>query len=354
MRSLHVVLSVFALGLGAPHSLLAQDGLPDASTPVLQVQSKQSEERKQQEETRKAIREAQEAIRQAARQTSAVGVAIPAHLATLKGVPGVDGLFAASEAKISVDFDNVPLREALRKLFADAKADYDVEDGASTDARVFLKAKNIRLASALQALTDQANVRWTTVWKVREEEMKFRASYRILPAIQFASFPAPPASIFSPRVPSAATDVPQPPYRPGTFVINTPELRQTFHCPHCGGEITTVKPQKRSRSRAQWKFCPLCGKQVDMEEDGEEDHASIEIGRLEPGAQVKIVVFTPDERLYNRTCTIDATGQLRLGVHQIVINVAGCTTGKLEQVLAAKLRYYWNDPKVSATIVSKK
>jgi protein involved in polysaccharide export with SLBB domain len=37
-----------------------------------------------------------------------------------------------------------------------------------------------------------------------------------------------------------------------------------------------------------------------------------------------------------------------------VVNVKGCTTGRLEQMLTTKLRAYLNDPKVTATIVTRK
>jgi predicted RNA-binding Zn-ribbon protein involved in translation (DUF1610 family) len=348
-----VALPAAVLGFGLASAAMAQ-GTPPESARDDQHAQQREEQRKEQEETRKALREANEALRQAARQTYQTGVAIPAQLATLRGVPGVEVLNAASEKRVNADFDNVPLADALRKLFADAKQDYDVEEGVPADTRVYLKAKNIRLGSALQALADQANVRCTTVWKVREEDKKFRVWYRILPAASFAAaFPAPPAGVFSPRVPSAITDVPPVPFRSGSFVINTMEQRKTFQCPSCGGEVTTVTARKGARTRAAWKFCPYCGKPVDMEDD-DEDVRVVIADRLVPGAQVKIMVVTPDDRVYNRLCSIDSSGQLRLDLHQIVVNVKGCTTGRLEQMLTTKLRAYLNDPKVTATIVTRK
>lgn len=330
----------------------AQTPPPESTLIIIEGQDQQAQKR-QEEETRKALREASEALREAARQGS-TAVAIPAPLATLKGVPGVESLVAATSVKIDADFDNVPLRDALRKLFGDAKADFDIEDGVKTDTRVFLKARSIRLASALQALADQANVQWTSFWKLRNEDGKFKVWYRILPSPRFGTaFPAPPTSIFSPRVPSAIADVPQPPFRAGSFVINTTEQRRVFHCPYCQGEVTTVKPRKGARSRSEWKFCPLCGKPVDMEED-DEDERAVSVDRIEPGFQVRILIVTPDERVFNRTCSIDSSGHLRLGTYPITVNVAGYTTGKLEQVLAARLRNYVNEPKVTATIVSRK
>lgn len=303
-----------------------------------------------------AAQESREAIRHAAQELKASGIAIPAALAALQGVPMAESLFGMQDARVSVDFNNVTLKDALQKLFDEAKADYDVDSDVPVDARVTLKAKNVRLVSALQALADQAGISWTTVILHRKEEKQFRARVRIVRSAPrlFRSFTAVgPASIYSPQVPTAFTDMPGMSGRGVSFAINIVEQRQTFVCPHCKGRVTTVRAKSSRQPQSVWRFCPICGKAVDME-DNDDDHAAM-VGRLEPGCQVKIVVVsTPDDKQYDGTYAVDSAGLLRLRTYPITVRVSGLTTGRLEQVLTTRLRTYLRDPRVNATIVTKK
>jgi predicted RNA-binding Zn-ribbon protein involved in translation (DUF1610 family) len=304
------------------------------------------------EETRKSNEEARATLQKVHDSLRASGIAIPAAMATLQGLPSVEILFASHDIRVTVDFDNETLKEALTKLFADAKQEFDVEDGVPVGDKVCLKAKNIRLASALQALTEQTGTGWTAELLRKKTDKQIRTRYRILGSAPSRSslFPMPPQGIYSPRLPSAATDMGAQTAR--TFVINTMEQRRTFECPHCGGEVTTVMPRGTRRSNVTWRFCPLCGKPVDMEEDAE---SGADLGKIEPGTQLKIhVLYGPDDKVQRGLYEVDSAGRLRLKSYNVSLRVVGYTTGQLENELALRLRPYIKDPKVSATIVTRK
>jgi hypothetical protein len=350
MKSRYFAVPVASLLAAGVNRVSLAQTVPPAPPDVhvnVQVQGLSGEEaRRIHQDTRAALKKAQEEMK-------ASGVAFPAAMATLQGMPSFDVLFAARDTRLDADFDNIPLRDALSRLFAAAKQDFAIESDVNASTKVLLKAKNIRLISALQALTDQAGVGWTTVILRRKDDMQFRSQFRIVqPAAVVPAMPMPGASIYSQRLPTAMSDQPGQNLRGTTWTFNTAELRQTFTCPHCKGRITTVRPRSQRDSQAAWRFCPLCGKPVDMEEDDDEHTA---IGRIEPGSRLHIqVVSDADDKDYDGNYSVDSNGMLRFRTYPIQVHVIGFTTGQLEKVLAARLRTWLKEPKVNATLISHK
>jgi hypothetical protein len=64
------------------------------------------------------------------------------------------------EVRVDLDLRQVPCREALQRLFVQAKQAYVVEGNVSTDRRITLQGKGMLLSEALDQLVHQAGGGW--------------------------------------------------------------------------------------------------------------------------------------------------------------------------------------------------
>ncbi len=368
------VLTAAAMSAGFPRVVLAQAAPPDSTIITFDIQEKSEEISRAGARSRADLQKAARELREVIGST----LTIPA----LEDITEVNNLFSAQESRIDIDLDNVPLKDGLKRIFSDAKQEYDIDADVPSDTPVTLKAKKIRLSSALEALTDQAGIGWSRVLQKNKGDKEFKTRYRFVRSAARPGMPVSARAIgsatYTPRVPTWLSDVNMAGARGANFVFTTMEQRQTFNCPHCKGQITTVKPRpqhqpqcpkcsrtfeagwticpfdgaKRPSSATTWRYCPLCGKPVDME-NSDDQRASVR-ERLEPGCQVKIhVISTPDDKEYSGVYPIDSAGRLRLRTFPVSMQVAGYTALQLEEALVVKLKSYMRDPKVTATIVSK-
>jgi hypothetical protein len=235
---------------------------------------------------------------------------------------------ATGGTRVDVDFDNTPVKEAFRRVIEQGKYEPILDDDVPGDARVTLRAKNVRLSSVLNVLADVAGVNWRQ--EIRNEKKSIHIGkkvtsgvssfiWRTPPGAQGGKFvvPGAPNHLFPGGQGGNRLIVPTPgaPGKGGTFTLpRTPGFqglgqgfsgfqglgqnyvvspligqRTTFSCPHCKGKTTMIRvrqqPQcpkcsrtfeadwqycpadgtKRPSSPTSWQYCPLCGKRVEVE-----------------------------------------------------------------------------------------
>ncbi|MCW3055074.1 MAG: hypothetical protein JWN14_4244 [Chthonomonadales bacterium] len=86
--------------------------------------------------------------------------------------PPLFGTQPQSNVRVNLNLRNAPLKEAVKQLNEQTKYEFVLEADAPTDARVTVVAKNIRLNTALDMLTDATGLNWNqqTVKKADSKE----------------------------------------------------------------------------------------------------------------------------------------------------------------------------------------
>lgn len=244
--------------------------------------------------------------------------------------------YTTDDKRVDLDLNRASLKEALRKLFDQSKHDFSIE-GDAPDTTITVHAKNVRFSTALDLITQAAGVHW------RMENKDGKTSYIVGKSVNpgvytwhsgtalkngnsyvFSDKPfefknEPLTSIpymkelFKPGQNNALT-VPQ------LYTTLSSEQRSTFTCPHCKGQTTIIRAQqlqpkcpkcgrtfhsdwqfcpfdssKRPATAGGWKYCPLCGKEVNVDEP-EHRRGSIELIPAErvasSGVVTKVIPMT--------------------------------------------------------------
>jgi hypothetical protein len=183
------------------------------------------------------------------------------------------------EVEIRLDINNVPVREALKHIFEQAKQEHIVDDDVPQDVRVTVRASNVKLSTALDLVTQAAGVQWTTERRdsrtvVRIGKSALRSAIRRL---------VPDVNTFLREIPGVRFD------SGGSPLFFGRDQRSAFTCPHCKERVTIVgqkqQPKcpkcsrvfqddwqfcpvdgsKRPPTPGAVRFCPLCGKEVPAE-----------------------------------------------------------------------------------------
>jgi hypothetical protein len=221
----------------------------------------------------------------------------------IESVPGGEafaliGLGRGESPRVDVDLRDASVREAAKELADRSKSVIHVEEDVPGDPRVSIKAKNVRLETALDLVTESAGVGWRVESRMVSSEASGGAggdrrvsqtdkrTYRIgkgygrgggfsLNPTMLRQFgiegAGPNARFFGQGVP---------------YWFNGREERSTFTCPHCKATntVSRVRQQpkctkctrifqndwqfcpadgaKRPAGPSDWKFCPSCGKGV--------------------------------------------------------------------------------------------
>jgi len=223
--------------------------------------------------------------------------------------PGLSGFFGMrnkkTEPRVDLNLENATVREALKQVFEQAHQEYQVEEDVPDEPRITLRAKNVRLSTALELVLPDENVRTT---------MSFKDGKNSLRVFKFGGVNAPAGK---PGL-NVLTDVLNFKLNPdGTvklpdelpervkqllkahpsldlnatvpYVLNLQEQRSTFRCPSCKGQSTVIRKAdqpkcekcsrtfmpdwqfcpadgaKRPAAAAEWRFCPFCGKRVEAD-----------------------------------------------------------------------------------------
>lgn len=207
------------------------------------------------------------------------------------------------EARVSLQLENAPLREALEQIFSQAKLSYRVEDDVPADTRVTLQVKGARLSTALDLVLPPTGVAMSLELKDGKPVYRFYKGERAAMPLGLSFLPSLIGGLDLKPGSSAALGLSQlhaflkanPNLGLGdtlTYRFNLQEQRSTFRCPHCKGQSTVIrradqpKCEKCSRTflpewqfcpadgakrpaaaTGDWHFCPFCGKRVDADKN---------------------------------------------------------------------------------------
>lgn len=230
---------------------------------------------------------------------------------------GVYELLGARQPRVRLDLQDVPAREALRRVFEQARVAYRLDADIPADVRVTVRADHIQLHTALDLITEAAGVGWSTEHRLAatltlprdlsKAEKEKRAAeeavvtYRVGRTISTRSALARlyfqgRGGVVAPSLQLSQGLVP--------YAVFGREEHSTFTCPHCKQQSTMVRVRqqpkcprcarvyqpdwqfcpadgaRRPASPGEWRFCPACGKQVQPEKA--EDPAGPEMGLPAP------------------------------------------------------------------------
>lgn len=76
------------------------------------------------------------------------------------GLTWQDANFVHPNVRVELNLNRAPIQEALKRLFSQVKMDYTVEQDVPAEARITLRVKNVTFLTALNAITEEANVGW--------------------------------------------------------------------------------------------------------------------------------------------------------------------------------------------------
>jgi DNA-directed RNA polymerase subunit RPC12/RpoP len=180
---------------------------------------------------------------------------------------------AMPTARVDLDLDNVPLRDALKALFDQAKQEFVVEKDVPEDSKITLRVKNVAFATALNAILDQAGVHSYQSVEMQAKDKTPKTTFHITKgkvARNYVSrllngahaFTWSPSNLhdFTLGAPTAL------PSNPLIYGYSATEQRSTFTCPHCKRQVTVLRqkqtpkcPQCGRTFQSDWKFCPFDG-----------------------------------------------------------------------------------------------
>jgi hypothetical protein len=248
--------------------------------------------------------------------------AVPAKPQTLTPAPAAqsnynrrlftkDLLTGRPEPRVDVDLENATVREALKQVFGEAHQEYQVEEDVPDEPRVTLRARGLRLSTALQLVLPEEGVRTTLFVKDGKGTLRVykvgginaplpKPGLNVLGGISSFRFPlnADGTVTLPEKLPDELKNFLQ--AHPDLnlnaavpYIMNLQEQRSTFRCPNCKGQSTVIRKAdqpkcekcnrvfmpdwqycpadgtKRPAAASEWRFCPFCGKRVELEKSSE-------------------------------------------------------------------------------------
>lgn len=198
-------------------------------------------------------------------------------LAEVTAAQNALSLVSVPDVRIDVDLNNVPVRDALKQVFAQARQEYVADDDVPETARITVKARNAKLSTVLDLITQSAGVRWGR--EMRDKKPVFRIGKSVRSEVRLFTTP--------PVLGSARSGIEG--LAPFVYRNTLRQEQATFTCPHCQEKVTMLRqrqqPQcatcrrtfqsdwqfcpvdgaKRPSEPGEWKHCPICGKPVDID-----------------------------------------------------------------------------------------
>lgn len=193
------------------------------------------------------------------------------------------------DTKIDLDLNNVPVREAVKRICEQAKQEYQIDDDVSDTSRVSLRASDVRFSTALDLVTQAAGIGWRS--EIKDSKRMIRVG-KAVSGGNFGVFVNPPVGDLLRNIEGWTNQRFQfSPNNDLSYRLFLPEQRSTFTCPHCKGKVTMlggrqqpkcpkcdrtfqsdwqfcpVDGAKRPPAPGAWHYCPLCGKQVDTDKN---------------------------------------------------------------------------------------
>jgi hypothetical protein len=182
---------------------------------------------------------------------------------------------------VDLDLDNAPIADAARQVAQRAQLDADVtlDDDVPANARVTLRAKGVKAGTAMDLIAQAAGVNWAA------EKKEGKTVLKLGKKVQSGLFSfSGPATVFRDHEALRRLVIPE----GSVSVYGSALTRSTFTCPHCKGRATVLRSvqqpkctkcerqfqpgwqfcpddgTKRPAAASDWKFCPMCGKRVEM------------------------------------------------------------------------------------------
>ncbi len=228
---------------------------------------------------------------------------------------------AQSKMRVNLDLRNAPLKEAIRQLKDQTKQEFVLESDVPADARVTVVAKNIRLSTALEMVSDATGLNWNQQKGRKSDGKEATTVFHIGKKVSRSLFQwDSPLSWLTPYLrynengnkfydlkgqdknfkpmaglkfaPDNATNL-SATYTLANTLIQTnkvAEVRSTFTCPHCKQQVTVIHQHQSPKcdqcgrvfhddwqfcpfdgakrpatAGIDWQFCPICGKSVKPE-----------------------------------------------------------------------------------------
>jgi hypothetical protein len=213
---------------------------------------------------------------------------------------------AMPDLRLNLDFDGVTVKEALKRVFEQAKVEYAVEPGLALDTKFTMKIPNIRFTTALDLVTQSAGVNWSREIRVKKEIKD--GHEEIAPSSIFRIGRVKRGSSLTVFNPSADAKFGQMVWHYDTggmedmlaganmarlVNVMVPDERSSFTCPHCHGQVTaylpkaSARPGRRVPAAPVWRFCPLCGKNINVAGPDGIDATENEEGTTKQGHKIK-------------------------------------------------------------------
>ena len=204
---------------------------------------------------------------------------------------------AFDTTKVSPDIDNMKVGDAVKKVLEAAGKEVEI-DKEIPDVRVSVKAKDIRLGTFMDMMSQAAGAGWSI--EMRDGKARYRFGKDIkafgnwvidpLTAKGYRSLATPQNGALFNRLSKGQSFVFTDPTTGASTFQNYlgAETRMSITCPHCKGNVTTIRTRtapkcpkcsrtfqagwefcpadgtKRPVENTEWKHCPLCGKEVDF------------------------------------------------------------------------------------------
>lgn len=225
---------------------------------------------------------------------------LPAPAAALRPPSGVEDVlhWASSlggpslpDTKLAVKFDDLPVRDALKRVLEQAKQDYVIDDDVPASARISLDIKDVQLSPVLDLLTQSAGVGWRR--EVTRQRSQTNTSSKTIVRVGKSVATNRPSGTLNRVLPSNIIVSGREPtiINPFLYRYSTTEQRSTFTCPHCKGQATLLQTRRAqpacpkcqrtfqsdwqfcpsdgtkrpAATTGAWRFCPLCGKTVSLQ-----------------------------------------------------------------------------------------
>jgi predicted RNA-binding Zn-ribbon protein involved in translation (DUF1610 family) len=152
---------------------------------------------------------------------------------------------------VKVDSRNANLRDVLKDVLKQAELDYALEDDVPEDVKRSFTFENIPISMALDVICRSAEIGWraerTGAGKEAKTVVRIGKKYARR-GNTVSGFGGLGANF---------------PYTPTPIVVPS-EQKVSFTCPHCKSKVRVVRDPKDEKQKA-WKFCPVCGKAVDVQ-----------------------------------------------------------------------------------------
>jgi hypothetical protein len=286
---------------------------PESRARVQQREQTKDQSRGEQNVTREEAARAMEEARQEIKKVfSTRPFQSPGALPAMPAMPQWAGQFqfnSGPEVNVNLDFENQSVREAIKNVLQNAKQEFvfdkDLQVDSKTiilmDSKVTLRIPNVPLSTALDLLTRTASINWSREVRIAKDCNEPKVLYRVCKVPRGSAM-----TVFNPagegnkqggaiwqmntggmNLTANGGDIRR------LVNIMIPEERSAFTCPHCHRRVVAYIKKKTSTrggyaagapsvtSSAPWKFCPLCGKPIDLEDTSDARDLDKDMARAE-------------------------------------------------------------------------